>query len=85
MKYLSEIELVNRSYKYGVITKDVDWIPVLLDFTWMDRKRRYFIASYSSLTEGRAYIRERWRQLDREYPNEYPEKVELYTPQPKFA
>jgi hypothetical protein len=51
-------------------------------FVWMDRDRRYFIASGSSLAEGTPFIRQRWRQLvfDRS-----PTKVELTVPQPLAA
>ena len=85
MRYLSKIELVNRGDRPGIITEDADGLPSLLAFTWIDRDRRYFIASCSSLTEGQPYIRERWRQVGREDPNADPEKVELHIPQPKIA
>jgi hypothetical protein len=49
----------------------------------MDRERRYFIASGSSLDEGAPYIRERWRQIQQD--QESPTKVVLTIPQPKAA
>ena len=51
----------------------------------MDFDHQYFIAPFSSLIEDRQHVREMWRQVDREYKNLYPEKVELHVPQPKYA
>ena len=48
----------------------------------MDRERRYFISSASSLQEGEPYPRKRWRQVSEE-DNAEPENVELTIPQPK--
>jgi hypothetical protein len=56
----------------------------LLAFVWMDRDRRYFIASGGSLSEGKPYVRHRWRQVD-DLPNASPERVELTVHQPKAA
>ena len=56
---------------------DNDSKPSLLAFCWMDRDRRYFIASGSSLSPGIPHVRQRWRQLDTEDPNADPERVEL--------
>ena len=49
---------------------------------WMDRNRRYFIASASSLDSGIPYSRNRWRQVLLEL-DALPENVELTIPQPK--
>ena len=49
---------------------------------WMDRDRRYFIASASSLDSGIPYSRNRWRQVSLEL-DALPENVELTIPQPK--
>ena len=57
--------------------------PNTLAFVWMDRERRYFISSCSSLQQGKAWIRERWRQVNREDPNAEAEKVQLVVPQTK--
>jgi hypothetical protein len=56
----------------------------MLAFCWMDRDRRYFILSASSLQPGRAYTRHRWRQVSNE-PNAAPGRVELEIPQPQAA
>jgi hypothetical protein len=50
----------------------------------MDRERRYFISSCSSLAEGAPYIRQRWRQLVSDLTTP-PERVELMIPQPAAA
>ena len=57
--------------------------PNTLAFVWMDRKRRYFISSCSSLQKGKPWIRDRWHQVNREDPNAEAEKVELIVPQTK--
>ena len=62
---------------------DDDSKPSLLAFCWMDRNRRYFIASGSSLSPGIPHIRQRCRQLDTEDPDADPERVKLEVPQPK--
>jgi Transposase IS4 len=49
MAYLSNIELHERSDRRWVVARDPDGTPRLLAFVWMDRNRRYFIASGSSL------------------------------------
>lgn len=64
MPYLSGIELQARGDWKGLIAKDEDGKPYLLSFVWLDRERRYFITSGSSLAEGLPYFCEQWRQLD---------------------
>ena len=60
-----------------------DGKPSLLVFCWMDRDRRYFIASVSSLSPGILHIITRWLQFNTEDPNADPERVYLEAPQPK--
>ena len=57
----------------------------MLSFIWVDRDRRYFTATGSSMQEGDPYVRQRWRQVDKEDPNADPEKVEIQVPIPKAA
>ena len=38
MKYLSEFELADRGDRYGVVTKNVDGLPSILDLIWMSRE-----------------------------------------------
>jgi hypothetical protein len=54
----------------------------LLAFVWVDRERRYFIASKGCLAEGVPYDRWRWRQVDNITPDALPERVQLTVPQP---
>ena len=58
MKHLSQIELENRGDRRGLIMYDNDSKPSLLAFCWMDRDRRYFIASGSSLSPGIPHVRQ---------------------------
>ena len=82
LTYLSNIELQERGDRSGLIMRGPDGEPSLLAFVWMDRDRRYFIASASSLAEGEAYVRQRWRQVDTSLDAD-AERVELKVPQPK--
>ena len=84
MKYLNTLELQERGDRSGLIAKDEDGKPYMLSFVWMDRERRYFIATASSLSEGAPYIRERWRQVN-EAPNAPPDRIQLTVSQPKAA
>ena len=84
MQYLSQIELENRGEFSGLVCRDHSGDPKFLSFVWMDRERRYFISSASSLQEGEPYSRKRWRQVSEE-DNAEPENVELTIPQPKAA
>jgi hypothetical protein len=84
LAYLSNLELENRGDRAGLVHYGPDGNPSLLAFMWMDRNRRYFIASGSSLEEGEEYIRNRWRQVDTA-PNADAERVELTVAQPKAA
>ena len=84
MEYLSNKELLMRGDRAGVVNYGEDGRAKLLAFVWMDRNRRYFIASASSLAEGTAYVRKRWRQVNEELDAD-PERVELRIEQPKAS
>ncbi len=84
MQYLSHLHFHNRGDRHGVVAKDADGNPTMMAFVWVDRERRYFIASAGSLAEGEPYHRNRWRQVSEE-PNAEPERVELTVPQPRAA
>jgi hypothetical protein len=45
---------------------------------WLDRERRYFIATTSGIAEGRPYDRTRWRQRQ-----DRPERVKFSVPKPQ--
>jgi hypothetical protein len=48
--------------------------------TWVDRDRRYFIATTSCTLDGESFSRVRCRQLE-----DGPERIELVVPQPQVA
>jgi hypothetical protein len=82
--YLSTLEMRQQGERRGLVARDENGTPSMLAFCWMDRDRRYFISSASSLQPGRAYTRHRWRQVSDEL-NAAPERVELEIPQPQAA
>jgi Transposase IS4 len=84
MHYLSNLVLYERGARHGVVAKDADGNVNMLAFVWMDRDRRYFIASAGSLAEGEPNVRTRWRQVAQE-ENAEPTRVELTIPQPRAA
>jgi hypothetical protein len=85
MKYLSELVLSKRRDRYPLLKKDIHGTPDLMAFVWVDRDRRYFVATGSSMQEGDAYFRQRWRQVNREDENADPERVTIEVPIPKAA
>ena len=83
MQYLGEKELIERGDIYGLVSKDEETGETdMMAFVWMDRERRYFVSSTSSLQMGAPYERKRWRQVDMS-PNAEPEQVDLQINQPK--
>ncbi len=82
--HLSAIELHNRGDFRGVYTKDANGDTNAMAFVWMDRDRRYFIATRSTLDQGEYYARTRWRQVD-QTENADAERVDLEIPQPLAA
>ncbi len=62
MAYLSSLELTEgRGQRKGVAMNTLVR-PWIMAFVWVDRDCRYFISTASSLTDGVAYSRWRWRQ-----------------------
>ena len=61
MADLSQIELQRSGDRQGFVCLDEDKMPKLLAFVWMDRNRRYFVSSCSSLVPGGPYSRLRRR------------------------
>ena len=80
---LSSIELQQCGDFKGLTSSTNDG-ATLLAFVWMDRERRNFIATGSSLVNGTTYSQTRWRQVD-VTPNADAERVDLVIPQPKAA
>ena len=97
MQYLSSIELLERRGQYvGVTRKGDDEKDVMMAYVWMDRDRRYFISTASTLQPGKPYTRVRWRQQERQdildedqdgdaVNNEEAVKQKLTIPQPKCS
>jgi hypothetical protein len=74
--------LEGRGQRYGMVCYDAQLRPKMHAFCWVDRERRYFIATASSLAEGETIIRQRWRQLVQDNST-LPERVELTITQPE--
>lgn len=55
----------------------------LLSYVWLDRQRRFFIATSHGVSYGTSYMRKQWRQVSEVELDEAPERVELEVPQPK--
>lgn len=83
MKHLARIVMVNgKGDRYGLVHTDTDSGKSLLAFCWVDRDRRYFISSCSSLVAGPKTNRRRWRQIDKT-PDADPDPVNIFVPTPK--
>jgi Transposase IS4 len=83
MAYLgSHIMADGKGDQHGVIHNDHASGASLLAFCWVDRDRRYFITTCSSLTNGPPCQRQRWRQVDKT-PNAKPELVDIHIEQPE--
>jgi hypothetical protein len=83
--YLTNVELHQRG-DFLALASDPssNEEPRMAAFVWMDRERRYVIATAGSLAEGTPYSRCRWRQVNQQ-PNAPPEKVTLSIQQPHIA
>ena len=84
MQHLSRLLMPNRGDRHSLLKKDNKGTPDMMAFVWVDRDRRYFISTASSMQEGDPYARERWRQVNND-DNADPEKVEIQVPIPKAA
>jgi hypothetical protein len=82
MAYLNTYELGTRGDRHALVKKNDIGDIEMLAFVWMDRERRYFIASAGSMSEGEPFVRQRWRQVD-QTANASPDQIQLIVPQPK--
>jgi hypothetical protein len=82
MDFLSRRTLQRKGYWFGLVNKNEDHVPEYLAYVWLDRDRRYFIATTSSLAMGDQVVRDRLHQLvkDKETP---PERTEVNLTQPR--
>jgi hypothetical protein len=79
MAYLGRYQLDGgKGDRHGVICRDEESGTDFLAFVWVDRDRRYFISTCSSLAAGPPCIRWRWKQIDRETPNAPPQYSEVF-------
>lgn len=84
MAYLGRYQLDGgKGDRHGVICRDQETGTDFLAFVWVDRNRRYFISTASSLATGPPCVRWRWKQVDRETPNAPPEYTEVVVAQPE--
>ena len=66
MAYLSGRPMNDgRGDRHGVVSRDLTTGASMLAYCWVDRERRYFITTCSSLAPGPMCIRKRWRLLIR--------------------
>ena len=85
MQHLGSIPLPGgRGSRKGLLTTDEATGTQLLSFVWVDRDRRYFISTCSSLAEGTQILRTRWTQADKGV-NAEPERQNRTVDQPKAA
>jgi hypothetical protein len=83
--YLNNVEMEKRGNRLGLISRDGHGVPRFLAFLFVDRERRYFIATAGSLANGTAINRMRWRQLADVESHADPERVLIEIPQPRAA
>ena len=83
MAYLGRYVLEGgKGDRHGVVSRHAESNTDLMAFVWIDRDRRYFISTASSLNQGPPCIRKRWRQVDKT-PNAPPDLVEVVVAQPE--
>jgi Transposase IS4 len=73
-----------KGSRKGLLTTDEATGTQLMAFVWVDRDRRYFISTASSLEDGTPILCRRWTQVDRT-PNADPQLIERDIPQPRAA
>jgi hypothetical protein len=80
---LAKIELQEKGDRAGLIaTDDIEGKPELFVFVWLDRERRYFRASGSSMAEGTPVSRNLWRQITKDQVTQ-PKILTIKFPQPQ--
>ena len=84
MAYLgNHVLLGGKGDRHGVLCKDIETGTTFLAFVWVDRDRRYFVSTCSSLAAGPPCTRFRWKQVDRVTPDAPPEYKEVLVAQPE--
>jgi hypothetical protein len=80
MYILSRRELAQRGDFVSLVAKDFDRKVQMMALMWLDRDRRYFIATSSSTLDGCPYSRTRRRQLE-----DGPARVDIEVRQPEVV
>ena len=80
MSHLSVQELSERGQHVCMIRKDENNSPSMMAVLWLDRERRYFISTTSTVLDGLPYERIRWRQTENG-----PQRLEPNVPQPEVV
>lgn len=80
MAALSGVEVTRRGAHVSYAHTNADGVVDLMAVLWVDRERRYFIASTSTSSPGAPCERVRWRQV-----GDHAERVTLTVPQPEVA
>ena len=76
MKYLQAIELQKRGDRVGLVRRKKEGDCDSLEFSWIDRERRYFICSGSNMSDGEPNVKRRLRQ-ESEEPNAELDSITL--------
>ena len=86
MSHLANVQLLgSKGDRHGLLSLDKETGTQLCAFVWLDRERRYFIATTSSLAEGSPVVWHQYCQIAIVETNKEPEKQEVVIAQPKAA
>jgi Transposase IS4 len=83
MDHFRSVVMGEKGDRKGLISLDASNTPRYLSIIFVDRDRRYFIATTGSLEEGTSQTRKRWRQVAPKETNQPPEKQTIVLEQPR--
>ena len=63
MTYLSSKPMAQRGDHFSMVCKSTNGGKDMMSLLWVDRERRYFIATTGSTLPGQTIYRERWRRI----------------------
>jgi len=85
MRYLSQVELVDGKGDFAsLIHKDEESGTSVMATAWVDRDRKFFVSTCSSVAPGNNISRFRWRQVNKG-ANSEPERMNIRIPQPQLV
>lgn len=64
LSYLSSVEATGRFQHVSMVRRNEDYAFEMSAVMWIDRDRRYFISTASSVEPGEPHGRKRWRQTE---------------------